>query len=286
MATVEARPGRERPYSPPPRKRRRTGWIINLSLALVLLLLLFGIAGGIALAAITRNLPSIAVLDDPNSLGFKTAQIFDRKGQLLWEISDPSGGKRTVVHLQEISPAMTSAILAAEDVHFYENPGVDPVATVRSAWIDFSGQGTTGASTITQQLVRNAILDPAEARQATVKRKLREIVLAYQVDARYSKDQILEMYLNRVYFVEGPEVTRGGLTMPSPMMLDDDAGSMVKHAKQLNAEVLFLETVVEHFGDRAGKTRRHSCRRAPRSGSNRRSSSNGRWKASSRCRSC
>jgi len=62
--------------------------------------------------------------------------------------------------------------------------------------------------------------------------------------------------LSRVYFVEGPEVTRGGLTMPSPMMLDDDAGAMVRHAKQLDAKAMFLETVVEHFGDRSGKTRR------------------------------
>src|SRR5438067_4014855 len=200
MATVEARPGRERPYSPPPRRRRRTGWIINLSLALVLLLLLFGIAGGIALAAIMRNLPSIAVLDDPNSLGFKTAQIFDLKGQPLWEICDPSGGKRTVVHLQAISPAMTSAILAAEDVHFYEHPGFDLGATLRSAWVDVTHQGSTGASTITQQLVRNAVLDPTEAKQTTVRRKVREIALAYQVDQHYSKDQILEMYLNRVYY--------------------------------------------------------------------------------------
>ncbi len=199
MATVEAPPGRQRPYAPPPRKRR-TGWITNLALAVLLLLLLCGIAAGIALAAITRNLPPIAVLDDPTSLGFKSAQIFDRKGQLLWEINDPSGGKRTLVHLQDVSPSMISAMLAAEDVHFYENPGFDPFATLRSAWIDVSGQGTTGASSITQQLVRNAVLDPAEARQATVKRKLREIVLAYQVDSRYSKDQILEMYLNRVYF--------------------------------------------------------------------------------------
>jgi 1A family penicillin-binding protein len=200
VASVQAPPERQRPYSPPPRRRRRTGWITNLALAVLLLLLLCGIAAGIALAAITRNLPSTAVLDDPSSLGFKSAQIFDRKGQLLWEINDPSGGKRTVVHLQDISPYMTSAMLAAEDIHFYDHPGFDPLATLRSAWIDLSGQGTTGASTITQQLVRNAVLDPAEARQATVKRKLREIVLAYQVDSRYSKDQILEMYLNRVYF--------------------------------------------------------------------------------------
>src|SRR2546429_6068591 len=99
-----------------------------------------------------------------------------------------------------MAPEVIKATLAAEDVHFYEHQGFDPVATLRSAWIDVTHQGSTGASTITQQLVRNAVLDPNEARQTTLRRKLREIVLAYQVDQRYSKDQILEMYLNRVYY--------------------------------------------------------------------------------------
>jgi putative DNA primase/helicase len=62
--------------------------------------------------------------------------------------------------------------------------------------------------------------------------------------------------LDKVLFVEGPEVIRGGLKMPSSMMLDDDAGSMVRHAKEQDAKALFLETAVEHFGDRGGKSRR------------------------------
>ena len=200
MAAVASPP--ERPYVPrPPRRgRRRFGWLPTLLLALVILALLLFIGAAVGLAYLTRDLPSTAVLDDPNSLGFKTAQIFDRKGQLLWEIDDPSGGKRTVVPLNDISPDLIHATLAAEDAHFYDEQGVDLVATMRSAFIDVTGQGSTGASTITQQLVRNAVLDPAEAQQTTARRKLREIVLAYQVDQRYSKDQILEMYLNRVYY--------------------------------------------------------------------------------------
>ena len=102
--------------------------------------------------------------------------------------------------MRDVSPELIKATLAAEDVHFYEHQGVDVFATLRSAWIDVTHQGSTGASTITQQLVRNAVLDPDEARQITARRKLREIVLAYQVDQHYSKDQILEMYLNRVYY--------------------------------------------------------------------------------------
>ncbi|HEV7662496.1 MAG TPA: transglycosylase domain-containing protein, partial [Chloroflexota bacterium] len=126
--------------------------------------------------------------------------IFDRKGQLLWEINDPSGGKRTLVSIKDVAPDLLKATLAAEDVHFYEHQGVDLIATLRSAYIDVTHQGSTGASTITQQLVRNAVLDPNEAKQTTAKRKLREIALAYEVDSHYSKDQILEMYLNRVYY--------------------------------------------------------------------------------------
>jgi len=102
--------------------------------------------------------------------------------------------------VSDVSPNLIAATLAAEDVHFYENPGFDPLATLRSAWIDLSGQGQTGASGITQQLVRNAVVDPNEARETSLRRKLREIVLAYQVDQHYSKEQILQMYLNRVYY--------------------------------------------------------------------------------------
>jgi membrane peptidoglycan carboxypeptidase len=199
MATVAQPP--QRPYSPPPPPRRRgRPWLTIILGTLVVLLAIAVSAVAVVWADLTQGLPSITVLDDPNSLGFKTAQIFDRKGTLLWEINDPSGGKRQVVHLQDISQNLVNATLAAEDAHFYDNPGFDPVATLRSAYIDVTGQGQTGASGITQQLVRNAVLDPNEAHQTTVRRKLREIILSYEVDQRYSKDQILEMYLNRVYY--------------------------------------------------------------------------------------
>src|SRR5919199_3000213 len=193
-------PGAPRPTQPRPTPPRRRGWLKWLALGLGLLVVL-GLAGvAVAFANLTRGLPAVSVLDDPNSVGFKTTQVFDRTGQLLWEINDPSGGKRTVVRLQDISPDLRNATLAAEDAKFYEHPGFDWQATLRAAYQDLRGDGRSGASTITQQLVRNAVLDPSEAHQTSLRRKLREIVLAYQVDQRYSKDQILEMYLNRVYY--------------------------------------------------------------------------------------
>src|SRR5256714_6989927 len=158
--------------------------------------LLQGAATGYAM--LTRDLPSLS--DISNHASFKTAQIFDRKGQLLCEFYDPDGGKRTVVPLSEISQNLIDATLAAEDAFFYEHRGVDLRATIRSAFLTGSGASQTGASTITPQLVRNVILSPEERRQVTLTRKAREIILAYQLDEKLSKDEILEMYLNEVYY--------------------------------------------------------------------------------------
>jgi membrane peptidoglycan carboxypeptidase len=149
-------------------------------------------------AMLTRDLPSLSEIS--NHASFKTAQIFDRNGTLLWEFYDPEGGKRTVVPLDGVSQNLIDATLAAEDAFFYQHRGVDLRATIRSAFLTGSGTTTTGASTITQQLVRNVILSPEERKQVTITRKLREIILAYQLDEKLSKDQILEMYLNEVYY--------------------------------------------------------------------------------------
>jgi membrane peptidoglycan carboxypeptidase len=158
--------------------------------------LLQGAATGYAM--LTRDLPSLSQIS--NHASFKTAQIFDRKGQLLWEFYDPDGGKRTVVPLNEISQNLIDASLAAEDAFFYQHRGVDFRATLRSALLTGSGTSQTGASTITQQLVRNVILSPAERKQVTITRKLREIILAYQLDEKLPKDDILDLYLNEVYY--------------------------------------------------------------------------------------
>src|SRR4051794_5733919 len=158
--------------------------------------LLQGAATGYAM--LTRDLPSLSQIS--NHASFKTAQIYDRKGQLLWEFYDPDGGKRTVIPLNEISQNLIDATLAAEDAFFYQHRGVDLRATIRSALLTGSGTSQTGASTITQQLVRNVILSPEERRQVTLTRKAREIILAYQLDEKLSKDEILEMYLNEVFY--------------------------------------------------------------------------------------
>ena len=182
----------------------KTGLIVGSSFLVAMIgfgllgifILMQGAATGYAM--LTRDLPSLTAI--ANHASFKTAQIFDRKGQLLWEFYDPDGGKRTVVPLSEISQNLIDATLAAEDAFFYEHRGVDLRATIRSAFLTGSGTSQTGASTITQQLVRNVILSPEERKQVTLTRKAREIILAYQLDAKLSKDEVLEMYLNEVFY--------------------------------------------------------------------------------------
>ena len=132
---------------------------------------------------------------------FRTATIYDREGRLLYEFWDPQGGKRTTVPLREIPPYLIDATLATEDPRFYDNPGFDAPAILRAFWQNLLGQAIfSGGSTITQQLVRNSLMDPAERYERSYVRKAKEVVLAYQLSQRYSKDEILERYLNEIYY--------------------------------------------------------------------------------------
>src|SRR5918911_4484429 len=140
-------------------------------------------------------------LPDPGSLSrrqlFQTARIYDRHGNLLQEINDPSGGRRILIHLSDVPAVMRGATIAAEDASFYDNPGFDVRAVLRATyqWAR-NGSPQSGASTITQQLVKNTLLGP----QQTAERKIKEAFLAMELTRRYSKDQILEMYLNEIFY--------------------------------------------------------------------------------------
>ncbi|HNP70523.1 MAG TPA: PBP1A family penicillin-binding protein [Kouleothrix sp.] len=132
----------------------------------------------------------------------ETTQIYARDGQtLLFELVDPQGGRRTVVDLQRMPKALRDATIAVEDANFYENPGVDLRGIVRAMLQNYQSQEVvSGASTITQQLVRNVLLPPEQRSAVSFERKLREAILAFKVSRKYSKDQILGMYLNEVYY--------------------------------------------------------------------------------------
>ncbi len=167
-------------------------WLIVLS-AFLASLAFAGVTGVYAYYA--RELPDYSQLDTRKV--FQTARILDRNGELLGEFNDPQGGNRTVVRLDQIPKSLRDATIAAEDANFYRHPGFDPLAVVRALWQNFRG-GTviSGASTITQQLVKNTLLTS----EVTADRKAKEALLALEVDRRYSKDKILELYLNEVYY--------------------------------------------------------------------------------------
>lgn len=173
-------------------------------MALVILVLLLVVLATGAVAAIyayySRDLP------DPAAIGrhrpAETTRIFARDGKtLLYELVDPEGGRRTIVGFDRVPQMLKNATVAIEDAGFYQNPGVDLRGIVRALWLNYQSQAVvSGGSTITQQLVRNVLLPPDERAQVTFERKLREAILAYQVSRRYSKDQILGIYLNEVYY--------------------------------------------------------------------------------------
>ncbi|HZR00189.1 MAG TPA: PBP1A family penicillin-binding protein [Chloroflexota bacterium] len=133
--------------------------------------------------------------------GFKSTFIYDRNGEQLYEIIDPNGGRRVVIPLSEMPQHLIAATLATEDANFYQNPGFDLRSMIRALWQNFRGQAViSGASTITQQLVRNVLFDPEERYSPSMARKVKEIVLAYRLSQMYSKDEILERYLNEINY--------------------------------------------------------------------------------------
>src|SRR5688572_26536245 len=198
------------PASEPPSQPILTGWRdYGGCLVRLLILALFGVVvltiiGGSALLfsyySIARTLPSVEDLQARASQ-FETTRIMDRDGNLLYEILDPNAGRRTYVPLDKISPALLAATIATEDKDFYNHPGFDPAAIIRALWENYrtGGEGG-GASTITQQLARALLLSPEERAERTYSRKAREIILAAEITRRYSKDDILELYLNEIYY--------------------------------------------------------------------------------------
>ena len=124
--------------------------------------------------------------------------ILDRNGQVLFE---GYGGQDTkVVPLSDIPDSLKNATLAAEDPEFYDHQGFSFKGIARAAWVDFTHRGTMeGGSTLTQQLVKNALLTSNQ----TFQRKYQELLLSVVLENRYSKDQILDMYLNEIYYGQG-----------------------------------------------------------------------------------
>ncbi len=179
----------------PPRARRRRRRRLRRAL-LVLAAGLLAIPVGIIILFLIYPLPSNLNPYVPAP----STRIYDRHGRLLYEVVGP-GGRRVIEPLSSIPLALRQATIAAEDGSFYHNPGIDPAAIVRSLFLDARlGRAAYGGSTITQQLVRTILLTAAERDQRSLTRKLHEASLALQLNLRYSKDQVLALYLNNVYY--------------------------------------------------------------------------------------
>lgn len=142
------------------------------------------------------DLPSIDSI--PQAINTPSIRITDRYGKLLYEILEKDTGRHFALPIDSIPLDLQNATIATEDIHFYTNPGVDFQGILRAAWINLRGGNTiAGGSTITQQIARNLLLDPQER---SAKRKIREIILAWQISRRYSKKEILALYLNQIYY--------------------------------------------------------------------------------------
>lgn len=141
---------------------------------------------------ISRNLPDPGQLIDREIA--QTTKIYDRTGEnVLYEIHGDQ--QRTIVALKDLPPYVAQATIAMEDKDFYKHGGISFWGILRGVvWKPLTGNGMQGGSTLTQQFVKNAIL----TNERTVIRKLKEWILAYRIEQKYNKDEILQMYFNEI----------------------------------------------------------------------------------------
>ncbi|HEY5573197.1 MAG TPA: transglycosylase domain-containing protein, partial [Anaerolineales bacterium] len=195
-----AAPAFDRPIS----WRKGLGCLLRLAIVGLFFLVVAVLGAGSFLVyqyyTIAATLPDVNALRE-NAAQFETTRILDRNGNVLYEILDPTAGRRTYVRLDKISPYVVAATIATEDKDFYSHPGFDAFAILRAFVQNYqSGETVSGASTITQQLARALLFSPEERGEQTYQRKVREAILAAEVTRRYSKDEILELYLNEIYY--------------------------------------------------------------------------------------
>ncbi|MCG2786619.1 MAG: penicillin-binding protein 1C [Anaerolineae bacterium] len=165
----------------------------HFSLISLLLLIL-----GAAYFYIFADLPNVNSL--PDRLNTPSIRITDRNGLLLYEILPEIGGRHAVLSPENIPVCMKLATIAVEDKSFYSNPGIDWQGILRAVWINLQGGETlAGGSTITQQAARSLLLTD-EMFERSLRRKLRESVLAWQMTRVLSKDEILALYLNQTFY--------------------------------------------------------------------------------------
>lgn len=144
-----------------------------------------------------QQVPDLKFLENFQPVGH--IQIFDRNDKLVCKIA--SIEKRKIIPLAQVTPHLQRAVLSAEDHHFYEHHGIDPVGIARAILVNIVARhARQGGSTITQQLAKNLFF---EENQRNVTTKIAESIVASQLESRFTKEKILELYLNEVYFGNG-----------------------------------------------------------------------------------
>jgi penicillin-binding protein 1A len=175
-------------------------WMTIASTFFALFFVFFSVTGTGAYTALrfyqdtqTKYIPQVVTLHDLMPLD--NLKMYDRHGVLLGQLTDQ--GLHTAVSLNDVAPALINATIATEDKNFWTNPGVDIPRIIQAALNDLrSGRVVEGGSTISQQLIKNLVV----GKQTSIERKLSEAMLTPELNRRYSKRDILEMYLNSIYY--------------------------------------------------------------------------------------
>ncbi len=189
------------------------GWMVALVILLGVPMVMLGAAAGAAYLIYSDFADDLAAPDEieETQLLLGSTRVFDRNGEngvLLFEYARASDGLRAPVRLHRVSQFIVDATVATEDSSFWTNQGINLRGLMRAAWENFGvGSsdflGGSGGSSITQQLVKNVLIPPEERSGRTLNRvrgKLKETILAVELTDEYSKEQILEWYLNSIYY--------------------------------------------------------------------------------------
>ncbi|MDE2573190.1 MAG: transglycosylase domain-containing protein, partial [bacterium] len=186
--------GAPAPPPGPPRGPTRNPWHVLAAAVILLLLIVGGVISGMV-AAYSRQLPDITRMAEYQPQ--KATQVYARDGTLLADVYQKD---RIWVGIDKIPPVVRDAFIATEDQDFYHHHGIDLRGIVRAALADYRHDAAVqGASTITQQLARALFLND----EKTIARKVEEALLAIQIERYYTKDEILERYLNLIYLGSG-----------------------------------------------------------------------------------
>jgi len=176
-----------------PKKRTKKHRLKKTASVLGLLFILGLITIALVFVWFAKDLPDPAQISERKMK--ESTRIYDRTGEvLLYDISGQE--RRFFVPLTEIPANMINATIATEDANFYHHPGIDLKGMLRGAYLSLTGHSLQSGSTITQQFVKNSILTS----EKTYSRKIKEVILSLELELKYSKDQILELYLNQISY--------------------------------------------------------------------------------------